>query len=178
MSRFRTQQPWMSLCCCCCCRYRRLWWWREFLHHYLLPCCCSSAFWHADSYFSSLYKPHKTQESDCFLSTKRVHVLLVFSHQFCFWIIDFLWDLIYERGKCVLDFVCVKSDGSVSFFGALHRQTISRHKRLQYSNWGRSGKHCPKGLDYVTRIRFIYSCVFGLRNIFFKSNLKIYGGKF
>jgi hypothetical protein len=25
--------------------------------------------------------------------------------------------LIYERGKCVLDFVCVKSDGSVSFLG-------------------------------------------------------------
>ena len=29
----------------------------------------------------------------------------------------------YERGKCVLDFVCVKSDGSVS----LHIQTVSRY---------------------------------------------------
>lgn len=33
----------------------------------------------------------------------------------------------YERGKCVLDLVCVKSDGSVSFSGALHVQTVSRY---------------------------------------------------
>jgi len=57
----------------------------------------------------------------------------------------------------VLDFVCVKSDGSVSFLGPyMDRLLVDTNGYTTVT----------RGLDYVTGIRFIYSCVFGLRNIF------------
>jgi hypothetical protein len=44
--------------------------------------------------FPPFINPTKTQEGDfAFYLRKGLTVYLIFSHQFCFWIIGFLWDL-------------------------------------------------------------------------------------